>query len=80
MRCTRPLLRPLCEVVRSLPEVAPHLVVLALQWLPPGWWGCSSPKQLLEEPGGVDPHSARWLALLDGLDSRLGLWKESRVI
>ena len=66
--------KPVCDVVRALPEVVPHLVVLALQWLSPGWCPLHEPEaQLLEEPGRVDPHSTRWLALLDGLESPIGL-------
>lgn len=62
------------DVVRALPEAVPHLVVLALQWLPPGWCPLHEPEaQLLEEPGGVDAHSARWLSLLDGLMPPIGL-------
>ena len=65
---------PVSDVVRGLPEAAPHLVVLALQWLPPGWCPLHEPEaQLLEERGGVDAHSARWLSLLDGLASPIGL-------
>ena len=49
-------------------------VVLVLQWLPSGWCPLLEPEaQLLEEPGGLDAHSAGWLALLDGGESPIGL-------
>ena len=44
--------KPVCDVVRALPEVVPHLVVLALQWLSPGWCPLHEPEGRLGVSGG----------------------------